>query len=189
MLCSCSVPGVGSVLLWSATAAGNGGPLSVFPDNYVSSYAHPTVRSVVLLTPPTMDTRGGEKVVIYGSNFGTTLESDNQLVVSFIHAAPVPGAVTFFGSNCAVNTSHVAIVCTTPTGVGAQLVWSVYIDGQWSYNPTYSSSRLSVAAVAPYSTSYTTPVVRSRSPRVFFGGWGFLGCGVSGYCTVMDFGS
>ncbi len=75
----CSAPGVGSYLQWRVTSDSNVGPL--FPSQtsaYTSSYGKPVVTQVQPAVP-TLDTRGGNTVVLLGYNFGSTSEADNQV--------------------------------------------------------------------------------------------------------------
>ncbi len=83
-----------------------------------------------------------------------------QLRVTFVHSDPKPDSIVFEAVACAVTTSHMTITCRSPPGVGSLHVWSVWIDGQGSYNPLSIPRVVAPATLAAIQTSYTIPKVR-----------------------------
>jgi hypothetical protein len=103
--------------------------------------------------------------VLTGTNFGPSTESDNKLHVSFTHAEPDGLSLTFIGVRCVVTTPHVNITCMTPAGIGALLVWTVFVDGQASYTPGTPDSLPPGVSVSDIATTYTRPRVRQVHAR------------------------
>jgi hypothetical protein len=102
-----------------------------------------------------------EAVFIAGTDFGPASEVDNLLSVTFTHATPKPDSLVYVATSCAVNVSHVGILCTTPPGVGAGHVWTVHLGGQSSYASGGAAPPPAGVPISSVSTSYRAPLVRS----------------------------
>jgi len=107
-----------------------------------------------------LDTRGGNLVVITGSNFGESV--DKNLIVaqygvntsassSAISALTMLSQSVFTATKCSVTVAHIEITCATVEGVGANHTWKFQVGNQ--VLDTSSSSSTSVVV----STSYRPP--------------------------------
>lgn len=86
------------------------------------------------------DTLGNQTVVINGKNFGTNA-SLIQAAYTLTLKKPTneTGAnVTYLSPRCNVTVAHVQLACQTAPGVGADLAWSLVVDGQENINPLTS---------------------------------------------------
>jgi hypothetical protein len=128
LLLSCaSAKGVGSAHRWTATVNG----LEGIASEPMTSYAPPVVQQVQGVNLTCLQTSGGSRVAIVGSNFGElpagirsvkyTGRSDGQLVEA---------------ANCTLVVDHVKIECDAVPGNGDSLRWSVNVAGLVSNPPS-----------------------------------------------------
>ena len=137
-------PGVGSGHRWLVQVGSQSSALSVA----TTSYALPQITTV---TPPgLLQTRGGQTVVITGSNFGPGEAPANGdsggLGVTFASHFEVTASYAgeegwdTYAAACVVTVPHTAIECTTSAGVGVDLSWVVSVGGQVSARSTTTTS-------------------------------------------------
>lgn len=110
------------------------------------------------------DTEGGEGLVITGDGFGPV---EFNAVTRVEYGPILQPHVRFVAGDCRVTVAHTRIECLTATGGGANLDFSVVIDGQTSSTPTaryFSPSITSVEVVGEADTMNTEggDVVRLR---------------------------
>jgi hypothetical protein len=150
-----TAPGVGKDLNWTVSAKGQrsapfrlSGPVVGVS---ASQYRAPAVTSVVPSVSP-LTTLGEQAVTVVGTNFGP---SGSGVVVTYGPASEQGRRYT--AKDCVMNTSqaHVALTCSTSSGVGSRHVWRVTVGEQES---------------APSSdwTEYAVPVVTSMSGQGTF---------------------
>jgi hypothetical protein len=104
-----------------------------------------------------------------------------QLRVTFVHAQPRADSLVFVAVNCSVTTSHTAITCKTPPGVGSQHVWTVWLDGQGSYSPVAFPRQVAPAFLPNILTNYTIPLVRYPCSKA----WGWRALVVFHVCSHL----
>ncbi|GMI00407.1 hypothetical protein TrST_g13361 [Triparma strigata] len=131
-------PGVGAGHSWTLNVAG----LNSNAFGTASEYAKPNIDTVqvrdmesnAIVGSDTMRTSGGDKVDIYGTNFGNDLGgylvqygSDAQFTAGEQYTAT--GCVAVVTEN---NNGHTLIRCNTIAGVGADLKYFITVGGQTS---------------------------------------------------------
>jgi len=130
MICV-TVPGTGRNLAWSFVF---GGHAPLVPSD-TTSYAVPTVGAYDGPGSDDGDTRGGEIVIIRGSNFGPV----NGAPVRAFYG-PEEDEREFpdnaVGISCVVTRAHEDIECQTVPGAGEELSWIVIVDEQISRDET-----------------------------------------------------
>lgn len=122
------------------------------PSHNGGAYARPTVNTVTKRDMDPLydaDTRGGELVVIRGTNFGP-IATWNIVTATFGLPSLSPGSSVqqFTAQSCNVTESHTEITCYTAQGAGTKHQWKVHIAGL--------TSVLS-------ETSYGKPIIHSIS--------------------------
>lgn len=143
-----TVPGVGGSQLWNVSIGLQATPM------VVTSYNRPFISLVAGPGAANADTRGGQVVVLNGSNFGTVAESPASIdFVSYSSSTDVYRAAA-----CAVVVDHVSIQCLTVPGAGVGLVWAVSIAGQVS--PPWAGTT-AYGAPAVFSTYVSTDATLS----------------------------
>lgn len=148
-----SAPGVGKNLLWTLTSRGQtSAPFALTPDTQgvsASRYTTPAITQVAPAVSP-LSTRGKQAVLLRGLNFGPSGLAG--LVVTYGPLGEQGRRYT--ARNCSVDVAapHVAVVCTTISGVGANHVWRVTVGGQES-----APSQDVTSYVAPTVVSVTGP--------------------------------
>ena len=108
-----------------------GGQSSIISRHQLS-FAPPEVNSVRIAgSSSTIETRGGQTIIINGNNFGP---KSTGLPNSYISATFGPNGRGFNVSkaNCSVSISHTEIRCVLPASWGANLAFIVIIDEQYS---------------------------------------------------------
>jgi hypothetical protein len=129
-----SVPGIGRGHAWWLTIDGQE-TLNVFPELDARAdfgYAPPVLLSysgdgVNSQTP------GNDSVVLHGLNFGPAGVEWLDLV-----GYGPQGVLEYEVTDRCVVTSHTIIECTTDAGAGAQMQWTITIDGQQNVAPSVS---------------------------------------------------
>ena len=95
-----------------------------------------------------LSTVGNQTAFINGANFGNT----SSLVQAFSTLElkeTIQGISNVtFSSICNISIPNVQIGCVVPAGVGADLTWSVLVDGQNNVNPTTTYSLPEIDAIA-----------------------------------------
>ena len=111
-----------------------------------------TAAMVITSTDGVSTSEGSPTVAINGLNLGPMTSYTNaRLNVSFVAtwSTGSQGAVTkwtYTPISCNVSISHTQLLCAVPPGGGANIAWTIVLDGQ--------------ASALPY-TSYNTPLIRT----------------------------
>eukprot|EP00808_Paulinella_micropora_P022933 g26443.t1 len=138
-----SVPGHGRMQKFYLTS---GGKTSRALSTVQLSYAAPTITNITgLPAGERLNTAGGETITLIGDNFGE-VGSGAPLTVQHMYDAPASAADYFFPASCAVSIAHTQLTCTTPPGLGVNLMWAVNLDFIVGYS-------------YPLFTSYKPPIV------------------------------
>lgn len=142
-----SVTGVGSNLQWLVRV---GGQFSVVqPDASTLSYTPPAITSIYGEGTSGASTGGGDRVFLFGTNFGpaatvdrgddgSTLSTAEQNGVSTAPFTPPPeasyglNAIGYAADDCRVTVANVEIMCFTVEGTGKGHAWTVTVGGQTS---------------------------------------------------------
>jgi len=135
--------GTGALHPWKLNIAGQASEASFGKSGSGSSYSAPTLNYFEGQKMGAV-TDGGEFVTLVGLDFG-----DDSSLVS---ATFGPNGVEYIAKDCKIdpNYLHSKIKCELPPGIGAELTWTVYVDGQASKVPT---------------TNYKIPVVTNLTGR------------------------
>jgi hypothetical protein len=104
-----------------------------------------------------MSTRGGEDMILYGTDIGIF---SPDLAVSYSN-----GPITLTASNCRIVSPGKMVTCSTTEGVGSRFAWRVIVGASFGAAPTL--------------TSYDLPVIRD------FSGPGAIGAVTSGGQQVI----
>ena len=124
-------PGTGANHTWRLSIAGQ-----TTPDiDLQTSYGQPVLFSVAVGATEGLNTLGDEDVTLVGSNFGRTVDPGaNSIIVRYGTA----NNFEYLARDCRLVVNQTTIQCKTTKGVGANMKWKVYVDGQWSVSPTTS---------------------------------------------------
>ena len=171
LLACTTVAGVGRGYVWSVTV--NGGASSVVTllnDTASLAYEQPVISA---FDGPGVDgasTRGGQAVVIRGSQFGPL----GGAYLDLVQYRPSGYAPFMTAANCSVTREQSEITCYTVPGAGGQLSWVLVIANQSSTTP---------------STRYAVPTISALRVR---GGGGLSALRTAGGDVVVlvgeDFG-
>ena len=129
-------PGIGANHSWIVTVGGH----SSSPSATTTSFRAPEVGALSGAGTVDASTKGGQDVVLIGTNFG---EVGTAVSVTYASAQYVYTAV-----DCAVEVAHLQVRCATAPGTGRDHVWSIVVGGQAS--PGHASA-----------TAYAAPVITS----------------------------
>jgi len=117
--------GIGAYLSVTITALSGQFSSSSWPSTL--SYANPVLTYYEGDGAHNADTRGGQLINIYGTNFG-------PLGTPFDVTYGIDG-MEYVASNCSMVTAHSKISCITIDGAGSRLTFRVRIDNQYSTTP------------------------------------------------------
>ena len=121
-------------------------------------------------------TVGNQTVFVNGANFGNT--SSLVKAYSFLTLKETIQGITnvTYSSVCNVSIPNIQLGCVVPAGVGADLTWSIWVDGQENVNPTTSYGLPQITTIGILNASDLT-VKDSASPfggdLLYFYGSGF----------------
>jgi len=129
----CILPaGAGRSLTWKLIIGGRSVTSNVVNDAFAISYAPPTLVTVTkgnnLFNLTKIDTAGGQPLIITGTNFGPTSST-----LQLRYASPLLVSVYTAPCNRRVGAQeHNTIDCFTVPGVGADLAFTIIVNGQSS---------------------------------------------------------
>eukprot|EP00937_MAST-01D_sp_MAST-1D-sp2_P001546 g1546.t1 len=123
-----SAPGAGTAHTWllrvekhhSATFAATTNTHWLTESSFTTSYAPPNVTSLSA-SASVLSTTGGDKVIVYGHNFGP-LGTNVSAEVQINNGVPVP--------ECSVKKAHTEIECISAEGAGVEHAWRVTVQDQ-----------------------------------------------------------
>jgi hypothetical protein len=141
--------------------------------NNVLSYAAPVVIGFSGQGAYQGDTSGQQKVYIDGSNFGRTGLATSKINEVTYGKKSTPESDWYKATGCIVTLSHTRIECTTTIGEGADLQWSVVIDGQKSTTPTTNYAPPRVTAVKTITGVAVTSASADGGELVYLEGTNF----------------
>ena len=147
-----TVPGTGYQQRWRVTVGGQPGSKSVV----TSSYSPPVITGLtytVAAGRTGLDTQGGERIEITGTNFGpseTINATINGTLVSVANDVTVSYGI-YQGVNCMVTIASTQMECYAAEGVGANHLVAATIGDQ-------------TGPYSQYKVSYEPPVVTSFTP-------------------------
>lgn len=161
-----SVAGVGTALEWQVEVGAQRSAWVVTDMRYMA----PAISSTTIVGASSLSSKGKSVVAIAGTNFGpatlnvvqqdvhgarTAATAAAPPVVASYRSTGLPGVA--LQAACTVDTAHAALRCTTVAGAGAELQWTVVVNGQPS-------------AEFASSVSYQAPAVTSVAGPGPFGG-------------------
>ena len=182
--------GAGRQMTWRLVVDGQA---SVYP---TSAYGIPmisafTIDSTSILSSriDSLNSHGGQKIVIHGQNFGPRTDFISRVTFG-------PFGSNYLAKNCTIKVASFQIVCLTPPGIGQNHKWIVSIRGQtnqFSLNePTTSYAIPEIVEITPgvgRTNGGTEITIRGRhfgavdldsgpGVAVYFGSFGgaMLGC-------------
>ena len=140
-----TVPGAAGDLAFElrVTLPGATEPDTLSLGGYVGQYRRPTITGVSG-THIGMNTRGGETVVLTGTQFPDLGEE------VFVSYGPAGKVHKFHATACTVTTAFTAASCTTAPGVGGELSWTLASSAKWS--PVYTEGATGSRYGAPQVT-------------------------------------
>ena len=151
IVCTSAV-GYGTGHTWRVEVRNNQtGILEGFAQSSVTTgYATPSISKIVLEdgggAATALDTRGGTRLALDGTNFGPL-----GLELEGFYASD-PGRGWYCAMNCSVTVADTTATCTTAPGIGAQMMWKFEkIDHDWRGIPLVSAEATTAYAVPSIS--------------------------------------
>ena len=142
---SCQTPeGTGKGFIISATV---GGQQTNTLYNRSIGYAAPNIYS---FDGPWLEslTTGNETIFLNGANFGTNASLvDATYMLTLKDPIGSITNVTYKSPACNITRPHTQLGCLTAAGLGADLIWSVTVDGQRNVNPKTAYVTATIAEI------------------------------------------
>ena len=163
-----TVEGIGYELLWTAEIGSIG---SNTVGNGTSSYDGPIIHSILPLDPSTvtldsLNTEGGEALVISGENMGPFGSS----VVAKYGPPSEPSRYSI--TDCTVHAAHISVLCIVAAGIGHSHTWRLTIGGQTSLESIQSTSYRTPVLTSVYGPG-ATKASTVGGTEIYVAGWGF----------------
>ena len=161
-----AMAGFGGSLLWTVSVAGQASPTTTGVGSFVSSYAVPTISSLVAVTTPLgqLSTLGTDSVEVHGLNFGPDVVY-NTITATLSGSASRTSPLT--NIPCTRVTAGTVVRCQVPASVGGGYVISVTVGGQTSPPSTstvsYAAPVMSSVIARSMSTSGGSTITISGS--------------------------